>query len=180
MLGGYTLTGTGSYNGTSATGQIVKYTGPITISPNGQLTFNYTGTVTRGATILTAAGTMTEQFGPALTRSASGTYQVVSGGSGAGTTTLLNTGQMTGSQTVSGVGTTATNGSLALSYGHGTPLPGLPAGASGCVLHVQRRGQWPHPVHQGYPADRDFPGLQDHGDVALDPARDIRQSRLGG
>ncbi|MGP8049031.1 MAG: FecR domain-containing protein [Desulfobaccales bacterium] len=131
VLGGYTLTGTGSYNGTSGTGQIVKYTGPITISPNGQLTFNYTGTVTQGATILTAAGTMTEQFGPALTRSASGTYQVVSGGSGAGTTTLLNNGQMTGSQIVSGVGATATNGSLALTYGHGTPLPGLPTGASG-------------------------------------------------
>ncbi len=132
VLGGYTLTGTGSYSGTSsATGQTFNYTGPITIAPNGQLTFNYTGTVTGGSTTLAAAGTMTEQFGIAISNSTSGTFQVVSGGDG-GSPVLLNTGQMAGSQTVSGVGTTATNGSLALNYGNGSPLPAFPSnGASG-------------------------------------------------
>ena len=130
VLGGYTLTGTGSYSGSGANGDAISYTGPITIAPNGQLTFTYTGTVTTsGGTTFTGSGTMTEQFGLAVSQSASGTYYVVTGGSA--NVTLLNTGQMTGSQTVSGVGTTATNGSLALSYGNGVALPGLATGSSG-------------------------------------------------
>jgi len=128
VLGGYTLTGNGSYTGTSTTGGTINYSGPITISPNGQLTFNYTGTVTQGETTVTGAGTMTEQFGIALTQSASGTYYVAVGGSNV---TLLNTGQMSGTQTVSGLASTATNGSLALSYGNGAPLPMLTTGTSG-------------------------------------------------
>ncbi|MGA9460612.1 MAG: hypothetical protein WBV16_13005, partial [Desulfobaccales bacterium] len=129
VLGGYTLTGTGSYSGSGANGDAISYTGPITIAPNGQLTFTYTGTVTTsGGTTFTGSGTMTEQFGLAVSQSASGTYYVQTGGSNV---TLLNTGQMTGSQTVSGVGTTATYGSLALSYGNGVALPGLATGSSG-------------------------------------------------
>jgi len=141
VLGGYTLTGTGSFTGTgtSATGQTIYYTykGPITIAPDGSLTFNYTGTVAQtGQPTLNAAGTMTQQFGIAVSQSASGTYSVVAGGDG-GNPTLLNTGQMTGgptnsnSLTINGV-TTLTKSSLALSYGNGSPLPGMPYnGASG-------------------------------------------------
>ena len=80
VLGGYTLTGTGSYSGTGANGDAISYTGPITIAPNGQLTFTYTGTVTTsGGTTFTGSGTMTEQFGLAVSQSASGTYYVVTG-----------------------------------------------------------------------------------------------------
>jgi hypothetical protein len=128
VLGGYTLTGTGSFSGTSNTGQTINYTGPITITPNGALTFNYTGSVAQGTTTLNAAGTMTENFGIAVSQSSSGTYQVVSGGSNP---TLLNTGQMTGNQYISGGGSPTTNGSLALSYGNGSGLPPLATGASG-------------------------------------------------
>ncbi|MGO9620294.1 MAG: FecR domain-containing protein [Desulfobaccales bacterium] len=129
VLGGYTLTGTGSFSGTSNTGQAINYTGPITIAPNGALTFNYTGTVSQGdSPTLNAAGTMTQNFALAISQSASGTYQAVSGGS---TPTLLNTSQMTGSQTVSGLGSTATNGSLALGYGNGSGLPPVASGGSG-------------------------------------------------
>ncbi len=133
VLGGYTLTGTGSYSGTGANGDAISYTGPITIAPNGQLTFTYTGTVTTsGGTTFTGSGTMTEQFGLAVSQSASGTYYVVTGTSGSSpSATLLNTGQMSGTQTVSGVGATDTNGSLALSYGNGVALPALATGASG-------------------------------------------------
>jgi hypothetical protein len=117
VLGGYTLGdgtlagGSGTFTGTNAAGQSISYTGPITITPSGKLIFNYTGTVGT----LAAAGTMTEQFGIAVSQSSSGTYSVVSGGSNP---TLLNTGQMTGSQTVNGA-STSTNGSLALTWGNG-------------------------------------------------------------
>jgi len=127
VLGGYTLTGTGTFSGTSATGQTINDTGPITITPSGKLIFNYTGTVTQaGQPTLTDAGTMTQYFGIPVSQSASGTYQVVSGGSNP---ILLNTSQMTGgptntnSQTVNGV-STPTNGSLALTWGNG--FSGLP------------------------------------------------------
>ncbi|MFZ0051913.1 MAG: hypothetical protein WAK96_09045, partial [Desulfobaccales bacterium] len=123
VLGGYTLTGTGTFTGTSATGQTINYTGPITITPNGILTFNYTGTV--GA--LTATGTMTQYFALAVSQSASGPYQAV------GSNTLLNTIQMTGSQNVSGVGSTATYGSLSLIYGTGSGLPAIATGGSGTM-----------------------------------------------
>jgi len=129
VLGGYTLTGNGSFSATSATGQAVNYTGPITITPDGTLTFTYTGTVTQGdSPTLNAAGTMTQQFGIAISQSASGTYQVAGGSN-----SLLNTSQMTGSQNVSGVGSTATNGSLALIYGPGSGLPWRYTGGSGTM-----------------------------------------------
>ena len=122
LLGGYTLTGTGSYSGTSSTGQAVNYTGPVTIAPDGTLTFTYTGTVGT----LTSAGTMTESFAIPVSQSASGTYQAVA------SNTLLNTVQMGGSQTIHGGSPTATNGSLALTWGNGFPgLPTVSPGASG-------------------------------------------------
>ncbi|MFZ0050202.1 MAG: FecR domain-containing protein, partial [Desulfobaccales bacterium] len=123
VLGGYTLGdgtlagGSGTFTGTNAAGQSISYTGPITITPSGKLIFNYTGTV--GA--LTAAGTMTEQFGIAVSESSSGTYSVVSGGSNP---TLLNTSQMNGSQTIGSASPVNTYGSLALTWGNG--FSGLP------------------------------------------------------
>jgi hypothetical protein len=117
VLGGYTLTGNGSFSGTSATGQTINDTGPITITPSGKLIFNYTGTVTQaGQPTLTDAGTMTQDFAIPVSQSSSGTYQVVSGGSNP---TLLNTGQMTGTQTIGSASPANTNGSLALTWGNG-------------------------------------------------------------
>ncbi len=128
VLGGYTLTGTGSFSGTSNTGQTINYTGPITITPDGAVTFNYTGTVAQGTATLNAAGTMTQYFAIPVSQSASGTYQAVTGGSNP---TLLNTGQMSGSQTVNNGAPTPTNGSLALGYGNGSGLPAVATGSSG-------------------------------------------------
>ena len=115
VLGGYTLTGTGTF--TSSTSPTFTYTGPITITPGGKLIFNYTGTVGT----LTAAGTMTEYFGIPVSQSALGTYQALSGGSNPA---LMNTSQMTGTQTIGSASPANTNASVVLTYGNG--FSGLP------------------------------------------------------
>jgi hypothetical protein len=53
---GHTLTGSMTWSGTLSTGQTFNYFGPLTITADGQLKFNYEGSIYQGETLVGGAG----------------------------------------------------------------------------------------------------------------------------
>ncbi|MFZ5450163.1 MAG: FecR domain-containing protein [Thermodesulfobacteriota bacterium] len=101
---GQTLTGTMTYTGTNSFGNSISRTGTVSILPTGELTYNWTDSVTgpdsqsRG----TGSGTSTQTPGTYFSQTASGNYIATPNLTG-NQQTFANSGDLSGSRSMAGI-----------------------------------------------------------------------------
>jgi hypothetical protein len=143
---GGTLTGQAIFTGTTSTGVQFTYSGPVSLSSDGKLTFSYGGTWTALNGSGTGGGSISQIPGTYFTETASGNLQATStpypvGSSGAtlNVATVTDTAGLNGQRIMapgtSGQTTTSTTGSFAA--GAASQTNTYPSGSTGATLTLQ-------------------------------------------
>jgi hypothetical protein len=145
---GSTLAGQGTFTGTNSAGTSFTYQGVVSLTPTGQLTFNYSGSWNNGAQSGTGAGIMQQVPGTPFIETASGTFSQTSTaqplgsnyptGSNLNVTTFSNTASLSGTRIIdpvsmnpSGANTTTTTFSSLAGMGAQVSLTSPPPNYTG-------------------------------------------------
>jgi hypothetical protein len=132
VLGGQTLTGTMTFTNNPGTPYSFTYTGPVTLTPEGKLTFTYSnGTWSYNGLTGTASGTLTCDPGSYFSQTTSGTYTFTNQGTNQGV--VVDSTPLSGSRSYAYSGPVTQ--SLAVNLNSSSTLP--PSGTGNITVSSQ-------------------------------------------